>query len=167
MHRKRVLGISIAAAVAVAAGVAFFAVPLFLPEKTTQLDQGLPPGMTYGAATEHARGGTLRGEDGHRASGTVQLLDVDGAWYLRFEDLDMTAGPDIYLYLIESEGSSRNEIEAGVRVPVVTEEDRSARINERGTFNVQLPDDVDPQQYNGISVWCDRFGVPFATAPLA
>ncbi len=167
MERKRIIGISIAAAAVVAIIAAVFVIPLFLPEKTTQLDEGLPPGMTDQMVAENALGGVLRGEDGHRASGSVQLLDVDGAWYLRFEDLEMTAGPDIYLYLIESEGSSRDKINNGERIPVVTEEDRTARINERGTFNVLLPDLIDPTEFGGISVWCDRFGVPFATSPLA
>lgn len=157
---------ALVAGLAVAAlAVGLLALPLFLPEQTTRLDEDTP-GADGTEAVVPERRGDLRGEEGHRASGAVLLLQVDGAWYLRFEDLDMTSGPDIHLYLIGSEGSTRQKVEAGAHVPVVTQQDESPRINERGTFNVALPPGVDPGRYGGISVWCERFGVAFATAPL-
>ncbi len=117
------------------------------------------------ASMAHASG-TMRGEKGHAASGSVYLLQVGDGWFLRFEDLDMTAGPDIYLYLIESEGTTKAKVESGHLIPVITDADSSPRINERGSFNVRIPSAIDPMDYAGISVWCERFGTAFATAPL-
>jgi hypothetical protein len=36
----------------------------------------------------------------------------------------------------------------------------------QGNQNYELPADFDPSTYRSISVWCQRFSVNFATAPL-
>jgi hypothetical protein len=35
-----------------------------------------------------------------------------------------------------------------------------------GNQNYAVPVDLDPAEFAGVSVWCERFGVNFGTAPL-
>ncbi len=37
----------------------------------------------------------------------------------------------------------------------------------RGDQNYDVPDGVDLSKYRAVTVWCRRFSVNFATAPLA
>jgi Electron transfer DM13 len=37
----------------------------------------------------------------------------------------------------------------------------------KGAQNYELPAGVDLSKYRTVTVWCKRFGVNFATAPLA
>ena len=36
-----------------------------------------------------------------------------------------------------------------------------------GDQNYDVPDDVDLAKYRAVTIWCNRFGVNFGTAPLA
>ena len=53
----------------------------------------------------------------------------------------------------------------GVRINVVTDEHKDARLNERGTFFVAL-DVPDLDRYQGVAAWCDDFNVLFGSASL-
>ena len=36
-----------------------------------------------------------------------------------------------------------------------------------GDQNYDVPEDVDLAKYRAVTIWCNRFGVNFGTAPLA
>ncbi|MGH9531728.1 MAG: DM13 domain-containing protein, partial [Terriglobales bacterium] len=44
--------------------------------------------------------------------------------------------------------------------------DLGALKGNQGDQNYDLPKDLDLSKYQSVSVWCKRFGVNFATAPL-
>ena len=163
----------IGAAAVLAIGLVL-AAPKFLPKDEVVLNQDAPPGsmdsmdgMDDGQPTITVeRSGTWKdGDSRHAASGTIDLVDVDGKPYLRFTDFKMTSGPDVYLYLTESATPrSTSDVEGdGVRINVVTDEDKDARLNERGTFFVAL-DVPDLDRYQGVAAWCDDFNVLFGSA---
>jgi hypothetical protein len=89
---------------------------------------------------------------------TVYRLE-DGSYALRLEDLDIFNGPDLYVY---AAGDATDD----------------EAVQENGFFNVgwlngkrgdqtyALPKTFDPEAHRAISVWCRRFSVNFATAPL-
>lgn len=188
MNRKK---LALIAGIAVVLFIgAVVAAPFFLPKDTVRLDQDLPPSHAdtmQGAAMagdamqkkreatepvleEHRGGDWMDGDSTHKASGRIDLVTVDGLPYLRFSDFEMTAGPDVYLYLTWSASpSSAADVEGdGVRIDVATDEDRDARLNERGTFFVPLELSVDElDQYQSAVAWCDDFNVIFGTAALA
>ena len=35
-----------------------------------------------------------------------------------------------------------------------------------GDQNYEIPSDIDLAKYHAVTIWCQRFGVNFATAPL-
>ena len=96
----------------------------------------------------------------HRAAGTASVYEQDGRYVLRFEDdTDIQNGPDLYLWLLPTtsyEGGTPAEyIDLGFLKGTV------------GGQNYDLPDEFDPELHRTVLIWCVRFAVPFAAAPLS
>jgi hypothetical protein len=130
-----------------------------LPTATAQqreTSEGVSEGV--GELRELARG-RFRGL-AHDASGTALLIDVEGKRYLRFEDLEVDNGPDLKVYLSREPASS----EEGVFDDrIVSLGDLKGNI---GDQNYEIPANVDLDPFRSAVVWCERFGVGFAVAPL-
>ena len=112
----------------------------------------MPPGpMSLGA-------GSFYGID-HSAEGTATVYEQAGDFVLRFEDdTDIQNGPDLWVWLLESDsydgGDPGEFIELG-------------RIKGNvGGQNYELPPEFDPEVHQFVLIWCKRFSVPFAAAPL-
>ena len=102
--------------------------------------------------------GAFTGID-HDARGSVNVYEQDGRFVLRFEDdTDIQNGPDLYVWVLASEsydgGVPGDYLDLGFLTGTV------------GGQNYQLPDDFDPSIHRTVLIWCLRFAVPFATAPL-
>jgi hypothetical protein len=152
-----VVGVLVIAAVGVVAGV-----ELFAPERATQ--------VTDDAATADdltvLRSGTFEGKAGHDVSGRVELVERDGTYYLRFVDYEQTRGPDVFVYLTpDADPDTTAEVGAGVKVLIDGGADGGESTKE-GTFLQELPADLDPDEYSGVGIWCDRFSTPFGAAAL-
>lgn len=96
----------------------------------------------------------------HSATGTASIYEQDGRHVLRFEDdTDIQNGPDLYVWLLPTtsyeEGTPAEYIDLGFLQGTV------------GGQNYELPDDFDPEVHKTVLIWCLRFAVPFATAPLS
>jgi len=118
-------------------------------ESTTTLANAGPIAVTMGQ---------FRGID-HSAEGTATIYESDGQFVLRLEeDTRIQNGPDLYVWLIEGEdyegGTPATFIDLGVLKGTV------------GGQNYDLPADFDPDVARTVLVWCLRFAVPFAAAPL-
>jgi hypothetical protein len=95
----------------------------------------------------------------HSASGTATVYEQDGDHVLRFEDdTDIQNGPDLYVWLLPDDdylgGEPREYIDLGKIKGNV------------GGQNYELPTEFDPDVHRFVLVWCLRFNVPFAAAPL-
>lgn len=151
---------------AVLAGLAvvgfFVGQEYFFPETGTTVDETAPPAET----SEVLRSGTFSGKAGHSVSGMVKLIKVGDRYYLRFENYRQTQGPDVFLYLTPSDDpDTRDEVYAGVKILVDGGAD-GGEITKEGNFNQRLPAGIDIAKYGGVAIWCDRFSVPFGSAPL-
>jgi hypothetical protein len=96
----------------------------------------------------------------HSATGTASIYEQDGRHVLRFEDdTDIQNGPDLYVWVLPAtsyEGGNPEEyIDLGFLQGTV------------GGQNYDLPEDFDPGVHRTVLIWCLRFAVPFATAPLS
>ena len=121
-----------------------------VPETTTTTE---PAGPTAIAT------GSFFGID-HDAEGTATVYELDGLHVLRFEDdTDIQNGPDLYVYFLESDdydgGDPGEFIDLGKIKGNV------------GGQNYELPPEYDPDVHRYVLIWCLRFNVPFAAAPLA
>ena len=119
---------------------------------TTTEDPGSNP------EPEQASSGQFVGID-HSAAGTANVYEQDGRYVLRFEDdTDIQNGPDLYVWVLPSssyEGGTPGEyIDLGTLKGTV------------GSQNYELPADFDLALHRTVLIWCLRFAVPFAAAPL-
>jgi hypothetical protein len=85
----------------------------------------------------------------------------DGSYVLRLENFDVFNGPDLYVYAVAA--GDANDAESVLDAGFVN----VGRLKgNRGNQTYALPAGFDPQKHQAISIWCRRFTVNFATAPL-
>jgi len=137
---------------------------LFRPEllfvKTT-VNESFP-------ATTNASGGPMALSMGnfhgvaHETRGTATLFQLpDGKRVLRFTNFETSNGPDVQVYLVAAPDANDNET-----VTTAGFIHLGALKGTTGDQNYDVPADTDLSKYQSVTVWCRRFGVNFATAPL-
>ena len=94
------------------------------------------------------------GDGFHMASGQVKVLQIpDGNQILRFENLDVTNGPDLYVYLA-TDTTAKDFVSLG-------------RLKgNMGNQNYQIPEDTDFKKYNTVLIWCQAFSTLFGSSKL-
>jgi len=125
---------------------------------STTTDQ--PVTTVQGATTEPLQisTGQFIGID-HSAEGTAGVYEQDGRYVLRFEDdTNIQNGPDLYVWVLPA-----GSYEGGVPSDYI---DLGTLKGTIGGQNYELPEGFDPQLHRSVLIWCLRFTVPFATAPL-
>jgi hypothetical protein len=98
----------------------------------------------------------------HETKGTATIHDLGGGHrVLRLTEFATSNGPDVRVYLVAAADAKDNEtvtkagfVELG-----------KLKGNE-GDQNYDVPADLDLSKYRAVTIWCRRFGVNFATAPL-
>ena len=85
----------------------------------------------------------------------------DGSHVLRLENLDIFNGPALYVYAVGAQDANDNETveKAGFL-------NLGPLKGNKGNQTYELPARFDPEEHRSISIWCKRFSVNFATAPL-
>jgi hypothetical protein len=98
----------------------------------------------------------------HESKGSASIYKLpDGKQVLRFSGFQTSNGPDVQVYLVAAADAQDNETVARagfVRVAGLK--------GNMGDQNYDLPANVDLTKYRAVTIWCRRFGVNFATAPL-
>jgi Electron transfer DM13 len=138
--------------------------PLFI--RTSLVEPG-PSAPAPGATTpvpgteSPAAGGVRTGEfigadEFHFGSGTASLVETSpGAWTLRFEDFSVRNGPDLFVYVSpDPAGYTTEATELGTLKAT------------DGSFNYDLPAEIDVEAIRSVVIWCKAFAVTFAVAPL-
>ena len=95
-----------------------------------------------------------------RGTATVHRL-ADGSRVLRLTDFETSNGPDVQVYLVAADDASDNATVTRAGFVHV-----GALKGNQGDQNYTLPADLDLGKYRAVTIWCRRFGVNFATAPL-
>ena len=99
----------------------------------------------------------------HETKGLASIYQLaDGKRTLRLTDFETSNGPDVHIYLTAAEIEKGNDAikQAGFI-------DLGSMKGNKGDQNYDIPADVDLNKYKNVTIWCARFGVNFATAPLA
>jgi hypothetical protein len=98
----------------------------------------------------------------HKTSGKVMVYrTADGGHVLRFEQFKTSNGPDVRVYLVKGGDAANSDfIKAGNFV------DLGPLKGNIGDQNYPIPKEVNLDEYRSVSIWCRRFGVNFAAAPL-
>lgn len=94
------------------------------------------------------------GDGFHMASGQVKVLQIpDGTQILRFENLDVTNGPDLYVYLA-TDTTAKDFVSLG-------------RLKgNMGNQNYPIPENTDFEKYNTVLIWCQAFSTLFGSSKL-
>lgn len=163
MQKKRIL-IAIGLVVAVGGWYAFRPERLVIDQK---VNEALPPtvqqaGGAIATANVALASGSFHGVH-HETSGTATLYRRgDGTRVLRFTNFATSNGPDVRIYLVAAPDAADNETvtKAGFI-------ELGAMKGNQGDQNYEVPANVDLAKYRAVTIWCRRFAVNFATAPLS
>jgi len=95
-------------------------------------------------------------------SGTATIYQLtDGKRVLRLTDFAVDNGPDLHVRLIAADDAKDT---ASVAKADHVELDKLK--GNKGSQNYDVPKNVDLSKYKVVSIWCNRFSVNFAAAPL-
>jgi len=99
----------------------------------------------------------------HNGKGTATIYQLkDGKRVLRLTDFETSNGPDLWLYLIAAgDASDSATVKQAGFISL------GPLKGNQGDQNYDLPSEVDLAKYREVTVWCRRFAVNFATAPLS
>lgn len=98
----------------------------------------------------------------HKGAGQAAIYQLaEGKRLLRFTNFETSNGPDVRVYLVASRDASDSDTvkQAGFV-------ELGALKGNVGDQNYEISSDVDLNKYRAVTIWCKRFGVNFATAPL-
>jgi electron transfer DM13 len=94
------------------------------------------------------------GDGIHNAEGIAKVVPLqDGSNILRLENLQVTNGPDLYVYLAVDKTAS-DFVSLG-----------KLKAN-NGNQNYNIPSETDLTKYNTVLIWCRPFSVLFGSAEL-
>jgi hypothetical protein len=128
-------------------------------ESMAQINQSLSEQQTSQTGNETSNllstGSFVGVGDGiHDAQGIAKVIPIEGGSnVLRFEDLVVTNGPDLYVYL-STDKSASDFVDVG-RL--------KANI---GNQNYPIPAGTDMTKYDTVLIWCRAFSVLFGSADL-
>ena len=98
--------------------------------------------------------GEFKGADFfHNAKGLAKIIETGDQTFLRFENFEVTNGPDLRVYLTNNEGDVKN----GVHLEKLK--------GSKGDQNYSLAN-VDYEKYDAVVIYCQPFGVHFGQANL-
>jgi len=113
-----------------------------------------------GAAPAALLGGSFHSV-AHETHGRASILEVAGKRVLRLTDFATSNGPDVRVYLVAAPDAADNETVS--RAGFV---ELGKLKGNQGDQNYDVPAELDLAKYRAVTIWCRRFSVNFATAPL-
>ena len=98
----------------------------------------------------------------HETHGAATVHDLgNGRRVVRFTDFATSNGPDVRVYLVAAADASDDE--TVTRAGFI---ELGKLKGTEGDQNYDIPADLDLGKYRAVTIWCRRFSVNFATAPL-
>lgn len=93
----------------------------------------------------------------HNGKGGVRLVQVGTTFLVRFESVTISNAPDIRIYLSKDTGG--RYVEANTLY-------LGALKATNGSFNYEIPANIDPSPYQSVVVWCRNFSTLITWADL-
>ncbi|MGI0089474.1 MAG: DM13 domain-containing protein [Nitrosopumilaceae archaeon] len=97
--------------------------------------------------------GKFQGLKGHEAKGTAEVISLEDISFLRFEDFEVTNGPDLHVYMTKD-----GDVDTGI--------DLGKLKGNKGNQNYLL-EGINTDVYNTVVIYCQPFHVYFASAKLS
>jgi hypothetical protein len=133
------------------AAMAVFVAGLLLLARTAQAQQ---------AAKVLAKGEIHNADKAGAGTATIWQL-ADGKRVLRLTNFSVDNGPDLHVRLIAA-----NDAKNTTSVAKTDHVELGKLKGNKGSQNYDVPENVDLTKYKVVSIWCNRFSVNFAAAPL-
>lgn len=126
-----------------------------LPVSSPQTDAG---SMENAEPQTLVKGSFVEVDAVHKGSGVARIILQDGKRYLRFENFQVTNGPDLYVYLSESKtpGSDLKSLGKYTSLGLLK--------GNVGDQNYEIPEPF--RGYGTAVIWCQKFGVLFSYAVM-
>ena len=109
--------------------------------------------------TQAGQGQFVDADSFHQGSGSATIYQQGDNRVLRFENFEVTNGPDLHVLLVENVSATSNA-DLGEYI------DLGQIKGNIGNQNYEIPPEVDLSKYSGVMIYCMPFHVVFATAPL-
>jgi hypothetical protein len=124
-----------------------------MPEQSSESDEATGPVAALNGSFAGA-------DDFHQGAGTTTIYELeDGSHVLRFEDFEVTNGPDLHVLLVPNDApTDRDDLTGYV--------DLGKLKGNIGNQNYEIPPDVDISEFGSIVIYCEPFHVLFASASL-
>ena len=90
----------------------------------------------------------------HHAEGIAKIIQTGDQSFLRFENFEVTNGPDLRVYL-----TSGGDVKNGIHLDKLKAS--------TGDQNYSLSDDIDVEMYDTVVIYCQPFGVYFGQASMS
>jgi len=97
----------------------------------------------------------------HETHGTAAIYEVEGRRVLRLTNFMTSNGPDVRVYLVAVDDAKDD-----ATVKKASYIDLGSMKGNIGDQNYDVPNSIDLTKYRAVTIWCARFSVNFATAPL-
>ena len=108
-------------------------------------------------------GSLVDADSAHRGRGSAAVYELeDGSRVLRFEEFEVTNGPDLHVLLVPTNDPIEGDLPAEVGY-----EDLGKLKGNVGNQNYEVPGDVDLNGDWTVVIYCDPFHVVFSTAQLS
>jgi hypothetical protein len=148
---------------AVLGGIGWYASRPELLFVRKQVNESLPVAAAQSRAPSVALASGKFHSVAHETRGTATILRLaDGSQILRLTDFSTSNGPDVRVYLVAAADASDDATvkQAGFI-------DLGKLKGTDGDQNYAVPAGLDLSKYRAATIWCKRFAVNFATAPLS
>jgi len=160
------VGALLAAVIVYLAVGAFGVQTLFYDTEVNEDFAATPPASEERGSTQAANPVVVSSGEFHAVAhpGTgdaVVYRLAEGSYVLRLENLDIFNGPALYVYAVAADDA--NDGESVLNASFLN---LGPLKGNKGNQTYELPAEFNPEKYRAISVWCRRFSVNFATAPL-
>lgn len=129
--------------------------PLFIDKEVSETAKDIGEMVPAGSGQVIVSQGNFTDADGfHKGEGTVKLIKSGDKYFVRFEDdFKVTNGPDLFVYF-GKDGKYSDEARLG------------ALKGNIGGQNYEVPEGINPEDYNEVWIWCRAFSVSFSSAAL-
>lgn len=108
-----------------------------------------------------AQGQFVDADSFHQGSGQARVFQLDEQRVLRFEEFEVTNGPDLHVILTRNPSPARRSEVGDDYV------DLGSLKGNVGNQNYDIPPEVDLAAFRGVVIYCVPFHVVFATATLS
>jgi hypothetical protein len=161
MSRKSWIGVGLAA-VLVVAWLVFRPELLFVNRTVSeQFSAATQTGTSGSQVQQTILSGQFKGY-AHETEGTATIYESDNKRILRLTNFKTSNGPDVHVYLVAAPDATDN-----ATVTKAGFVDLGSMKGNVGDQNYDVPDSVDLGKYRAATIWCERFNINFATAPLS